>query len=205
MHMVYGINFVPEHGYRVDVEPLDGDVRAITVQDETPDGGLPFLPTIQRSHEMGRPVNTDHIPTKMEWRDSQRHGVPDFDNAFIPNFSTRARAIIEEFEPNIHQFIPVKFLDKKGTFLEDRWFLIVCNRIDSVDRKNTRMELVKGMMWDRGSFTDPKLVFNEGQAAGFHLWRDKHLLYGPYVSNELAAALTEANLTGAKMVRMESV
>ena len=44
--MVYGLNVKPAHGYYVEVEALDGNVRRIEVVDPTPDGGLPFIPTI---------------------------------------------------------------------------------------------------------------------------------------------------------------
>ena len=203
--MVYGLNVKPEHGYYVKVDLLDGDISRIEVVDQTPDGGVPFVRHLQSAPTMGRPVKTDFVPTKMRWCDRQHHSIPDFDNGYILNVSSRAKDLIENLEPGVHQFLPVDYFDIDDRFIESRWFLIVCNRIDSVDRNHSRMLLVKGMMWSAGNIFNPKLVFNEEQARGYHLWCDKHLTTGPFISDMLADRIQGELLTGLRLHRAESV
>jgi hypothetical protein len=82
-------------------------------------------------------------------------------------------------------------LDRTGQFLEHRYFLVVCNRLDSLDRSQTTMVLFRGMMWRPASDLDPeelppgtdrsatpKMVFNAAQIGSAHLWFDKHLIAG---------------------------
>jgi len=203
--MVYGLNVKPEYGYYVEVDPLDGDISRIEVVDQTPDGGLPFIPTIQPAHTMGRPVKPDSVPTRMRWGDRQKHPIPDFDNGLILNVSNRAKELIESLEPGIHQFLPVEYFDVDDEPVEKRWFLIVGNRIDGVDRDHSRMRLAKGIMWTANDVDDPKLVFNEAQARGRHLWVDKHLDGGQFISDVLAQRIQDEGLTGLRLNRAESV
>jgi hypothetical protein len=74
--------------------------------------------------------------------------VPDFDNGPFLNVSARAKALIEQFEPGVHQFLPVEFVDIDGKHLEDRWFFVVCNRLDTIDRQHVQGFLLRrGKMW----------------------------------------------------------
>lgn len=204
--MVYGLSIVPTHGYLVEVEPLDGDIDAIRTVDQSNDGGVE--PTGMSS---GRIVGPEHVPTRMQWLDQERHPMPDFNRAHLLNVSARARDLIEQAEPETHQFLPVAYFDIDGKLLENRYFLFVGNRIDSVDRNETTLVLANGFMWitaanlvrmkrplppgaDPGKPT--KLVFNKGQIAGKHLWQDKHLSAGPYLSDALASLLRAAGMTG---------
>jgi hypothetical protein len=204
--MVYGLNVKPEHGYYVNVDPLDGDISRIEVVDQTADDGLQFTPTtIQAAFTMGRPIKTNFVPTKMTWDDPHGHSIPDFDSGWILNVSSRAKDLIENLEPGVHQFLPVDYFDTNGRFVESRWFLIVCNRIDSVDRNHSRMHLAKGVLWSPIGVDDPKLVFNEEQARGYHLWRDKHLTHGPFISDILADGIQRERLTGFGGTKADSV
>jgi hypothetical protein len=115
------------------------------------------------------------------------------------NVSERAREFIEGFEPGVHQFLPVDYFDRQERFLERRHFLIVCNRIDSLDRKHSRMRLVKDIMWSPDGVTDPKIVFNRSQCGNAHLWVDKHLMGGPWISDELAEELKGIGLSGLRL------
>lgn len=203
--MVYGLNVKPEHGYYVKVNPLDGDISRIEVVDQTPDGGLSFINGMRGASTMGRAVKLAFVPTRMQWADRNRHPIPDFASSWILNVSTRAKNLIEEFEPRVHQFLPVDYCNIDGLALESRWFLIVCNRIDSVDRNHSRMRLAKGVMWTSTDVENPKLVFSEEQARGYHLWRDKHLIHGPFISDILADRIQMEGLTGFYGTRADSV
>jgi hypothetical protein len=57
--------------------------------------------------------------------------------------SGRFREIVDQFEPGVHQFLPVRYVEQANV-LAERYF-ITCNRLDSVDRIRTTMILHKGM------------------------------------------------------------
>lgn len=212
--MVYGLNVKPVNGYYVECKAMDGDVHAVQVVDQTPDGGIP----IDNYHVFtsGRAVDPTFMPTKVHWKDRHHHPVPDFDNGPVLNVSARAKVLIEQYEPGVHQFLPVDFFDIDRKFLESRWFLIVCNRIDSIDREHTQgMMLVRNMMWrtyrdvarrrpeDVPTGVDPlvppKLVFSLTQIGGAHVWHDKHMSSGEIISDQLANAILAAGMTGLRL------
>jgi hypothetical protein len=147
---------------------------------------------------MGRPIKTDFVPSKMQWGDQRGRAIPDFDNGLILNVSSRAKALIEKLEPAVHQFLPVDYFDRTGKFIEARYFLIVCNRLDGVDREHSRMRLVKDMMWSPDGVDNPKLVFNRRQIGNAHLWCDKRLPGGAFVSDEFAGVLKGSGMTGLR-------
>jgi hypothetical protein len=212
--MVYGLNVKPEHGYYVDFDPLDGDVRNIKLLDETPDDGVHPR---GRAFAAGRAVDPTNVPTKVQWKDRQRHAVPDFDNGPFLNVSARAKALIEQFEPGVHQFLPVEFVDIDGKHLEDRWFFVVCNRLDTIDRQHVQGFLLwRGKMWTPiddyvrdmpeeippgyDTSQKPRLVFNRAQIGGAHFWCDKHLgSDGPFISDAVAAAVKASPLSGLRL------
>ncbi len=211
--MVYGLNIKPEHGYYVKVEALDGDLKTVTLLDETPDEGLNPR---GRQFAAGRAVDPTHMPTRMKWCDQQKHPIPDFDNGLVLNVSARAKALIEQFEPDVHQFLPVEYVDIEGDFLENRWFLIVCNRVDTVDREHTQgMLLSGGKMWRPAKellrkypeeiplgydLTKPiKIVFNLERIGSACLWCDKHFTGGEFISSKLANALEQGGFTGLRL------
>jgi hypothetical protein len=205
--MVYGLNVKPEHGYYVDTKEIGGSFDRVELVDPTPDGGY----TPQGLYS-GRHIKTDTVPKQMQWLDPHGHPVPDFDRQRCLNVSARAKALIEEYEPGVHQFVPVEYLDRTAAHLENRFFLIVGNRIDSLDHEKTTMVLRKGRIWTPvrdlvrdgeplPPGVDPdtlsKMVFNRSQIGSAHMWCDKHLsIGGPYISDELANALKQSGFTG---------
>lgn len=216
--MVYGLNARPTQGYYVHFESLDGDEQAIRVIDDLPDeGGKPILPF------PGRPIDPSHVPTRVRWKDRKKQPMGDFDGGPLESVSARAKDLIEQLEPGVHQFFPVTFYDIDGDFLENRWFLNICNRLDTIDRERVQGFVMKryqsGMeAWilvrdivRRKEFDllppgydttqPPRLVFNRAQIDGAHLWVDRHLSSGIWVSDEFDAAYDAAGLTGRKAER----
>lgn len=217
--MVYGLDVYPTQGHYIGYECLDGDLERVMLLDPTPDEG--GKPTVIGS---GRALSSDHVPTRVKWLDRKRLPMGDLSGGPLLNVSARAKALVESLEPNRHQFMPVEFLDIQGGHLEDRWFMVVCNRLDTVDRENVRGFLLwRGRKWypisdylrsmpdeiPIGYDVDQpsELVFNKTQIGDAHLWVDRHLTGGILVSDEFDRAYVAGALTGRREARgwMETV
>ncbi|MCX9147460.1 imm11 family protein [Erythrobacter sp. WG] len=211
--MVYGLNVKPTQGYSVEYDVLDGDMTQVRLIDDTPDQG--GKPPVMKS---GRAMDPTHLPKRVRWKDRKKQPMADFNGGPMTSLSARAKDLIEQLEPGVHQFFPVTFYDIDGDLLEDRWFLNVCNRLDTIDRERVQgFLLLRGRLWrpiqdwlrDRPDeipagydTTQPtRLVFNRLQIGGAHLWVDKHLSSGIWVSDEFDAAYDAAGLTGRKAER----
>jgi hypothetical protein len=216
--IAYGLNIKPEHGYYVEVEPLDGDIKQVKLVDESDDGGYP-----PRGNPImaGRLVKTEHLPTQMKWLDRQGHSIPDFDNGHINNVSERAKELIESFEPRVHQFVPVEYLDKAGNHLETRFLFFVGNRLDTFYDDNPTMVLAHGRMWvpaadltRRGEELPPgkdptisaTLIIDSRKVGAAHIWVEKHSAGGlTFISEKMRDAIASAGLTGLKPGPVETV
>lgn len=215
--MPYGLNVKPVHGYYVEVEALDGAIDQVKLNDESPDGGYPPRGLPLRA---GRAVRTEHLPTRICWRDRQGHAIPDFDDGLILNVSSRAKELIEGLEPGTHQFVPVSYDNSDGQKIEDRYFLFIGNRIDSMHPDNPTMALNRGMYWvplgdllRRGQEIPPnknpnlpsKLVLSREKIGAAHLWVDSRSAGGAtFMSDKLAEAVRDKGFTGLKPAPVET-
>jgi hypothetical protein len=216
--MVYALGNQTRIGGKkvIGLELLKGDdERLIEVIDGTPDGGLYF--GHGRALVSGRRVKTEHMPSQM--KAYSKGVIPDYGRWYrLTYVSDRFKAVVEAIEPNVHQFIPFQIVGSKKVVLADMWLMVVCNRLDSVDREHTTLVLDRGRMWMPGRELpreqwppnfDPnvkgKFVFNLAEIGAHHLWYDKHSIYGPYLSDVLAEALMKADLTGVVLVKQEAV
>lgn len=206
--MVFNFNVKPPQGYYVEYEALNGDMGSVRLVDaSSDDGGTPPVTF------GGRPIDPANVPTRVRWKDRRKQPMGDFDGGPLESVSSRAKALIEAFEPGVHQFLPVQFVDIDSDFLEDRWFLIVCNRLDTIDRdKVSGFLLRRGKVWtpikdylrrmpeDIPPGYDPTqpsvLVFNRSQIGSAHLWIDLHLSPSIWVSDRFDAACEAEGLTG---------
>jgi hypothetical protein len=216
--MVFGlyVNSGDIYGYNVGSELLDGDLSKVRPVDETPDGGTQPGNSLL---SFGRHVLTEHLPTRVRWKEDDGRPMPDFEGLYVLNVSERAKALIEQFEPGVHQFVPVDFCDKDNRFLEHRYFLFCGNRIDSLDHDKTTFVLKKypkSSRWVnprdllRRGETDlipahidpnatPKFVFSCAQIGGAHMWVDKYIDGSKWISDELAQAIKDGGFTGVKL------
>lgn len=218
--MVHGLYIVPTVDYSIGSTPLDGDIDKVRVADRTPDGG-----TLFGAFESGRAVDAKLMPTKMRW-EGGKVKIPDFDNSHCINVSERAKDLIETFERDVHQFIPVDYYYGASDLKERRYFFICCNRIDSLDHEKTTLVLkhivtttgvnvsywvpIQDLVSDDEQHLIPshlspktasKLVFNLTKIGKLHLWCDKFILVrgGPWLSDTFADAILEAQLTGIQL------
>ena len=112
------------------------------------------------------------------------------------------KAIVEAIEPGIHQFIPVRYIGTHKVHLADMWFMVVCNRIDSIDRTHSTMRFDN--YWR--DYPLGRIVFNNAQIGTAHMWRDKFIMpASTFMSDEMGNALISANLTGFVYGKPESV
>lgn len=216
--MVYWMNNESEVRGRKKIGldlPAGADERRIEVVDTTPDGGLYF--SHGRALISGRRVKTEHFPKYMKAR--TKGVVADFGQwNSLKYVSKRFRSVIEGIEPSVHQFVPFQIVSSGKEIIADMFFLNICNRLDGMDRQHTTLVLARTGMWlpgrevppnERPANFDPnakgKFVFNLHQIGDHHLWYDKHSIYGPYLSDELADSLAKADLSGFALVQRESV
>lgn len=184
-----------------EIEPIDGDYKKVEVIDPAPDGGMHFSYGYQ--FKSGRPIKSDNLPKKFLYR--SKLPVQDYETRYgMILVSSRFREIIEEFEPGVHQFFPIEYVRENNIHVAKMWMMVVCKRLDSVDREHTTMKL--NFFWSGdGAPPDAKLIFNEATIDGHHIWCDKHLMNGPLVSSALGDALTAAGLSGLKLFGVESL
>ena len=216
--MVYGLYIDTPYAYYIGTDQLDGDFDKVTVVDRTPDGGS-MVGILQE----GRWVDPTFVPTKMRWKGGKRYPIPDFDRSRCINVSERAKALIERFEPGVHQFLPVDYYNKQDEFLEHRWFLVIGQRLDSTDHERTTFVMDRVFVeptqqwvqswisvWDAVRYgevqiipphlthdTKSQFVFSKAKTGSHHLWVDKYMLTkGGILSDELAGAIKAEKMTG---------
>jgi hypothetical protein len=203
--MVHYLGYTPPFDRMSANENLDGDPLKVTLRDEATEPLLRLAKGIN-ALQAGLAVREEFLPKVIQITSGKRT-VTDFDgyNGLIC-VSPKMKSVIEQFEPDVHQFLLVKLVNRKKEFLADHWIWVVCNRIDSVDREHTNLFLKHGLTWRADGVEKPKLVFNQTQIGSCHFWRDKHLDDGNLLcSDEAGAALQVANLTALKLTHKETV
>jgi hypothetical protein len=217
--MVHGLYVVPTTDHYIGSDALDGDFDKVKVIDKTPDGGA-----LVGGFQSGRPVHSEFFPTKMRWLGGKVK-IPDFTGGRCTAISERTKAIIERFEPNKHQFVPVDYYYGDSDIKERRYFFVCCNRIDSLDHIKTTLVLrpsmqpgsdrkywvpIQDLVSDGEEYlipphlspnTSSNLVFSLAKIGKIQLWCDKFMLVnsGPWLSDIISDAFAEAGLTGIQL------
>jgi hypothetical protein len=209
--MVYGLNVKPEWGFdpKVDWEGKE-EPRAIPALNPANDGGV-----TGDGYHAGLPVDGSNFPKWVRWSDPNGNPVPDFDQVPFLSVSEKAKQVIESLEPDVHQFFPVEYQDKKGNFTAVRYWFVPCNRIDSVDREHSNMVLLDGRQWtppkDLVRMGEPlppnvdpdkpaEFVFNLNAIGSRYIWRDKHIGGATcFISDAMAELFKKEGLTGLRL------
>ena len=186
--MVCGLNIWPEGGHWPMVD-LGGDV-----------------------------VGGGWYPKSAMWMEAKDNPPPDFDRMHGLNVSEKAKQIIEQLEPGVHEFFPVEYLDREGHHLENRYWFAVGNCIDSLDRERSNLVLV-GANWvsPKNAFRingsvpstvdvdrPPSKVFNLKAIGTAKIWRDEYLDGGPWLTDDAARTLEAKGLSGIRLEIGES-
>lgn len=208
--MVYSIGSRDPYATTTGVDVIDGDYDSVTkmkfLHPEQVDAVAKIEGRVQMTQ--GYAVDPATSPKKLCWRSGNRK-LPDFITyGTVMVVSEKVREIIEEFEPGVHQLLPVDVYRPKANVPFARYYwLVVCNRIDSVDRKNTTLKQggrFGGSMWQPTERANDKLVFNLSLIGLAYLWRDPNLI-GVMCSDELVHSLREAGVTGLETNNYEQV
>jgi hypothetical protein len=171
-------------------EVLEGNAGELELEDSTPDGGTGLA--MSRSFS-GRRVKPESVPKVICWKSKRK--FLDYENACRTTVSDRFRDLIEEIEPGVHQFEPVRFVDRDGSELGTRWFWQICNRIDSVHRGLTNWTL-PGVEWSTPLRYKPRMVFDLEKIGNAQFWHDKHKSNAAYVSDAVKKRIEDAGITG---------
>lgn len=146
----------------------------------------------RNARDYGYPLNPDTMPKRIRWMTARKE-TPDILPWFV--VSERFRRFVEDFEPGVHQFIPVQvWRDKEGERVEPYYWFVVCRRLDSVNRVQTSWVWQTSIhdpsdgFWTDSihnrndhSWTkipDARLVFDTLRIGLHHIWCDPHLLTG---------------------------
>jgi hypothetical protein len=174
------------------INPVDGDLRKTEYVDTGDDGGA-----IVRNGNLyvGRALKPDNIPTMAKRAPPAPQPLSDF-YPFSGGFlvSDRFKALIEGFEPGVHQFFPLTV--KSGNKLMGTlYFFNICNRIDGLDHDACIPPILSGHRVYSGLLQEgEKIVLSGRKIAGMHIWRERKAVNRVLISDAFYAAMLAANL-----------
>lgn len=107
------------------------------------------------------------------------------------------KALVEQFEPDVHQFFEMSVVWRKkdvGTV----FYFVVANRIDALDHAACVPPIGPNDRVFMPTYgPDDKRVFNMSQIGGAHIWSEKREI-GLFMSDAFRDAIFEQGLTGVK-------
>lgn len=139
-------------------EPLDGDMKKVKLVDTSVDFGKWGIQRMEQ-WASGRWVDPTLVPTRLTMTSS--HGgrlkrdatvVPDFIHClFAQLVSANFRSVVEQYDPDQHQFLPVRMEWKSGEWVgKDYFWMAPGNRVFAMDVIKTQppmIELRSGPDW----------------------------------------------------------
>ncbi|TWH84384.1 hypothetical protein IQ25_02812 [Novosphingobium taihuense] len=174
----------------------------LTLEKWTPDGGITPHINVFTS---GCRVIPESVPTKLSWH--SKVNPDDFLWSKVYSVSDLMRALIENLDPEAHQFEPLELVKSRHSLLEKRWFWNVLNRISSINPEKTTIEpsmLPSGARdYGRLNTSGEEYVFDAERIGSRHFWRDMHTLSPVLFCTDVAKMEFEKrNFTGAKFRRL---
>ena len=192
--MVWTFKYEPSASYP-EAELVEGSDGPLELVDPTRDGGIGFVGGSEPFS--GRRVKPDSLPRVIRFLDDRP--LQDFENQYVKTVSPRLRALIEEIEPDCHQFEPVQYIAKDGKVREERWFWQLCNRLDSVHPVKTTWVFDR-IIWRFPPGGDDRfqLFFDLSKIGDTKFWNDKHLVGMNLCSDDARERLLAARMTGLR-------
>lgn len=124
--------------------------------------------------------------------------------------SAAFKALVEQFEPGVHQFVPVEVYSQHGRLLDVRQRLIIGQRLDAIDheRSHLRKGIGGGYTYMPGALLGPAnqaqiMILRKEIVANHHLWRDTHYDIAPFMSNALYKAVRAARMGGFRYTKVD--
>lgn len=178
------------------LSPIDGDWKSVFVADMSDDGGTPIRESAVNS---GRWVNLAKAPKQVRYKGPAYQKPLDF-NVFPRGahvVSDSFREILEDLEPQVHQFQSVTVF-RKDKPIADMSILIVGARVDAANDALCNPPRCDRRTYTLNTSNNWRCVLHPDKIAGHHLWHDKHRR-GLFLSETLADALEDAQLEGYKL------
>ena len=170
---------------------MNGDFDKVELYDRTPDGG-----GVIARFNTGRPLKPANMPTAAERFDPNKKPTPllDVENLYGKFCINHVfKDILEELEPETHQFFPVEIF-QKGAKIADYFWLNVCNRLETYHSDLTYPRNARGF-YKPVKGEPSSIVFSTEAIGDHHMWIDK-FQGGPFISDVFAQRLQSAGLTG---------
>ncbi|KZK90547.1 hypothetical protein PsAD46_02168 [Pseudovibrio sp. Ad46] len=155
----------------------------------------------------GNILDPNRFPTKAK-EETKKKVIPDiFSMPGLNAVSQRFKDRVEEFEPGVHQFLPLELFKKTGEPIDGNFYIFNCGkRLDAVLNKHSPVG------WGKpDDFTGkPKLNIHNGNTnylsvsriKGHHFWcSDYQRIIGVYVSNEVFKRLSKEKFKYFKFKR----
>ncbi|PRY80299.1 hypothetical protein CLV80_101150 [Yoonia maritima] len=184
-------------------EDMDGDRSLIRLVDNSQDDGHRI---VDGTGAVGRPLKPDHIPTKLSREPWSIDRVPLLDVETYLGGSLLVcetlKDLLEELEPDVHQFWPMEIY-VKGEMVALRYWFVACHRIRALSREHCYPPLSERGWWDPsplGQRENDRIVFSSEAIGGRHAWVDKAYSDRMF-SDEFAERLMKLNLTGLQFVK----
>jgi hypothetical protein len=196
-----------EHNY--GAKPMDGDFKQVypvgyefdpNSNDPAAAGNMIRLPdrtyVVKKFSYQGLPVHLEYLPSKVQL-DGPKRSLTDLlmsNNVLL--VSDRFRSVVEDLEPDRHQFAPVKLVWNDGSPAADFFWFYPCARIDGMDRAATTHELHRERNWKHtpgGTY-----VVNLSSVGDNNIWIDPRLLAFdfPFVSDKFKRSMSKSGVDG---------
>lgn len=200
--------YLPAREYDHNLKKIDTYSHKYQYDEFEPDGG-PFDSVF---HTLGIPIKPSTLPSQIRYEGARRKKtLPDvFHCSSYQLVRDNFKSLVEQFEPDTHQFHKVKTFWKNMDFAEDIHIFIPTKRLDCADREKTTFtwktnEITNVSWWyfDRKK-PDNLFVVDNKKIDGHHIWKDRYILsIGPtFVSDKFADECMSQKITGLEFINL---
>jgi hypothetical protein len=182
--MVYAARYRPYPDTPPNVADVSRVIRPLALADENAGRGLGAMDRITL---YGCALDEDTVPTTIEWQSPR--GVQDFEDTIIIHVSERFMTLIEDMEPDVHQFVPFDLIDRRNALVAKRFCCQVCSRIDTVAPDDD----------GRGRNMGGRRTFVPDRIGDRHFWIDPGMQQRLMLSDDAMAMLNENDISGFKL------
>ncbi|WP_305987098.1 imm11 family protein [Roseibium sp. MMSF_3544] len=149
---------------------------------------------------LGIPVGTERLPTKAR-EITEKKVYPDI--MTMPGLnavSAKFKQIVEEFEPELHQFFPLRLTRKDGSLVEDEYFIFNCTvSFDSLLFQHSEVDWIYSESKNKCPWLEIKdfrvNALSKPAIQGRHIWSNFRLRCpGIYISDAFHRQLKDEKI-----------